>query len=263
MASLLAAPVFAQSGTAPVEGTAATVGSETETSSFRPNLISNSYVISNSGFAIPKGKFQYQNTVLLINKLSYGIANWLDVSAGFVAYLGDQGNLSPTLGIRVTTAVSRKIRLAISYSFLRQTQFINTLEGTEYKNNFISTLALATGTFGTTEKNFSLGIGYGRQEERTAGYTFTLAGITRISPKLSLTTDNYLRNWTSYTDVYNYYGGAYNGSKYSGLLSAGLRMNFRTSALDFGLSYEYGLGNGAKSNNDEFPFPYAGYRIRF
>ena len=191
-----------------------------------PNPHDTRYFFGPTAIPIKKGTGYYQNLMLLGNFVNFGITRNLSIGGGF--------EFISTLIIRqpiyfLTPKVG--FELADNFHFGGGVLFV----GISGEN---STLGYTAATVGTSEKNITLGIGFGV----TNGFaherpTIMLSGQTRVSNGVSLMTENYILPSTDFS--------------YIGI--QGVRLLSRNNAFDIGLVIIPEL------ISEGIPLPYIGY----
>lgn len=168
-----------------------------------PNPFPTKYFFSASAINLHKNEGYYQNTYLFMNSVNYGFTDYFSIGAG-LEVLSTFGSLTsgdkftpiyyiaPKVGFKVT----EKIHLGAGLTFINVGDF--------FGNSGIG-LASGLATYGSIENNVTLGIGSGFsfKNEYMSNVSFSLSGMTRVSKRLALVTENYL------IPVDNYYYGMY------------------------------------------------------
>ena len=143
------------------------------------------YLFSPSAFNLKKGEGYYQNTNLLLNTFNYGITDNFSMGFGFeflstLAYVAGLMNPSYFLIPKYSTQVSENIRLGV---------------GLLYGNiHFMGGFGVGYGlvTYGNPEHNATLGLGFGMFDREFSSHpVITLSGMTRLSRRFSLVTENW------------------------------------------------------------------------
>lgn len=171
------------------------------------------YFISPSGYGVKKGQGYYQNVWIFFNQFTYGITNNFSIGAGIVPLFLFSGSptpvwINPKLSIPI---VKDKINLGVGF-------LAGTVLG-EVNSGF--GILYGVTTFGSRDRNISVGIGYGfAGDELAQTPTITLSGMYRIAPRWYLLTENYLIGLSDAN---------------LGILSFGGRYVTRKLGIDFGL----------------------------
>jgi hypothetical protein len=117
------------------------------------NPQSTRYFWSPNGYGLEKGEGYYQNVWILFNQFAYGITNNISLGAGFIPAFLFSGSPTPVwLTPKISIPVVRN-KFNVGAGALLGT--IIGEEGTNFG------LLYATTTFGTRDKNVTLGLGYG------------------------------------------------------------------------------------------------------
>lgn len=179
------------------------------------NPHANRYFWGPSGYGLRKGEGYYQNIWVLLNQVSYGFSDNFSMGIGVLPSFLLGGDLSDTpFWLTPKIAVPYKNgKGAFSFGTLLFS-FLGSTEG------FIGILYGAN-TFGTREKQVTIGMGYGYSSEDglASRPTFSLSGMWRTGKKWALVTENYLINT--------------GGSTHYGFVSGGARYITSRLAVDF------------------------------
>ncbi|MFO0355441.1 MAG: hypothetical protein ACK50A_00695 [Sphingobacteriaceae bacterium] len=216
------------------------------------------YFFAPSAIPLRRGEGYYQNAYLLANSVNVGITNNISVGGGVV--------------IPLLFYVTPKISYKLGKNFYAGA-------GVLFTQSFIQGFDLSAGigyglvTVGNMEHNFTIGGGYGfakmnKEYRETPMPIITLNGMTRISKKLSLVTENWLIPRGGYnvevekTDSagMKYFEMQYlNKNFYSYAASVGLRLmpGIKTS-VDFSV-----VAIKANPNNNLFVIPYLDFVYKF
>lgn len=171
------------------------------------------YFWSPNGFGLRKREAYYQNVWVLFNQVSVGVSDYFSFGAGLVPLFLFAGAptpvwITPKLSIPV---VENKINIGGGGLFA-------TVLGEE---NVSFGILYGISTFGSRDKNLSIGLGYGYAGNDWASTpTFTVSGMIRTSRRGYFLTENY------------FIGGSEENLL---LLSFGGRRIIKKSGLDFGL----------------------------
>lgn len=203
-----------------------------------PNPNDSRYLFAPSAFNLKQGEGYYQNTYLFINTFNYGITDNFSMGLGFefistFASLG-ASDFDPIyfLTPKYSTQVSENVRVGVGVLYGKVSDDIGGF-GVGY----------GLVTYGNPEHNATLGLGFGFFDGEFSGEpVITLSGMTRLSRRISLVTEN----WFFPADVYR------------GIISYGIRFFGETMSVDLALV-----------NNDEFSevfpigIPYVDFVVKF
>ncbi len=192
------------------------------------------YFFAPSAIPLEKGEGYYQNIMVAANFVNYGITKNISIGGGFefVSMITDEippiWFFTPKAGFKISDKVHAGGGLLVLGVGLQD----------------ITTLAYAAGTYGSSESNLTLGIGYGFTDGRAMqSPTALLAGTHRVSNGISLLTENYISS-NQFTGI-NYFG------------IHGVRFLGKKNAFDLGLLV-------VDSLIDYIPaLPYVGYSRSF
>jgi hypothetical protein len=139
------------------------------------------YFFGPSGIPIRKGKGYYQNVLITSNFVNYGITKNFSIGGGFEFISTITGNPIWFLTPKVGFELSRNIHVGGGFIMAGLAA-----EGT-------ITLGYGVLTFGDSESNLSMGLGYGFTSDRlTPSPAFTISATHRLGNSISLLTENYL-----------------------------------------------------------------------
>ena len=203
-----------------------------------PNPNETRYLFAPSAINLKKGDGYYQNTYLLLQSFNYGITDNFSIGGGFefLTTLGVIGDtyfnpicfLTPKLGFQV----QEKLYLGVG-------MLIGNIPGMTYP--LIMGYGLAT--YGDTEDNMTLGVGMGTSEFTTPkSPVFTLSGMTRISKRMSLITENWILPLDIYQPIFSY----------------GIRFSGEQMSADFAL-----INNAELSEGFILGIPYVDFVVKF
>ena len=211
----------------------------------------NRYFFGPSAIPLKKGDKYYQNAYFLLNSIQIGLNDHLSVGGGvlipFALFL------TPKIGYQVAPKLHLGGGVLFATSLIRDLNFgVGALYGSM--------------TYGTHEHNLTVNLGLGAVKENTglgsSDYTWkfankpmmTLSGMTRISKRVMLMSENWLFNVTSvnYDDGTGQFVNRV--SNYEGIFSAGVRILGRKTAFDVGFLTPTGA---------QAAIPYLAYNMRF
>ena len=187
------------------------------------------YFFAPSAIPLKKGDKYYQNAYFLLNSIQAGLSDHFSIGGGvFVPFALF---ITPKIGYQVAPKVHLGGGVLFATSLIRDFNFgVGTVYGSF--------------TYGTNEHNFTVNAGLGGVNEGSGGNhqwkfaskpMFTLSGMTRISKRVLLMTENWIFSTSS--ENFDTITGQYVNtvSVYNGLLSAGARIVGRRYAFDVGL----------------------------
>ncbi len=211
----------------------------------------NRYFFGPSAIPLKKGDKNYQNAYFLLNSIQIGLNDHLSVGGGVLVPFALF--LTPKIGYKVAPKLHMGGGVLFATSLIRDLNFgVGALYGSM--------------TYGTNEHNVTVNLGLGAVKENTglgsSDYTWkfankpmlTLSGMTRISNRVMLMTENWIFNVT--TVIYDDGTGGFVNrvSNYEGIFSGGVRILGRKSAFDAGFLTPTGA---------QAAIPYLAYNIRF
>ncbi|MEM9544823.1 MAG: hypothetical protein AAGA77_02565 [Bacteroidota bacterium] len=178
---------------------------------WRQNRQESRYFVAPSAFGLKKGEGYYQNAWIVFNQLTYGVTDNFSIGAGTIPVFLFSGSSTP---VWVTPKFS--IPVEKNSVTLGAGAFIGSVLGEDEEFGVV----YGTSTFGSPERNFTFGVGYGFVDGDFADSpAITMSGMIRAGKKAYLITENYLIS----TDNDTY-----------GIMSVGGRRLWNNVALDFG-----------------------------
>lgn len=221
-----------------------------------PNPHPTRYFFGPSAIPLKKGEKYFQNAYLLSNSIQIGLSDQFSIGGGVVI---------PFL-FYITPKFGKKV-----------SENIHVGGGILIASSLISNLNLGVGigygslTLGSNENNVTLNVGWGATKgdsyDAISNTTktswsfankpmFTFSGMTRISRRCMLVSENWLFAVNEYTyDSKMQANGVI--SNYNGVLSGGVRIMLEKSSLDFGILSPIGGSTSAMG------IPYIDYVIKF
>ncbi len=170
------------------------------------------YFISQTGRNIKQGSGYYQNVLVLFNSAHYGITDWFSLGLGFEAISTFSGNpifmVLPKLGFEISENVS----------FGAGVHYINASVLASEAHGGIA-YGVVTRDFGRSNISFGAGWAF-LQDEFSSQPVLNLSGMTRLTRRLGLVTEN----WLFLSDENSY-----------ALFSYGVRFLGENATFDLGL----------------------------
>jgi hypothetical protein len=210
------------------------------------------YFFAPSAIPLKKGDKYYQNALFLVNSFQAGVTDHFSIGGGLVVPFALF--ITPKIGYQVADKVHVGGGILFATSLIRGLNFgVGTVYGSV--------------TYGTKESNLTLNTGLGAYNENSgfgrddynwkfaSNPMFTLSGMTRISNKVMLLTENWF--FTTKTVNYDDATGQFLNSTtaYNGILSGGVRILLERSAFDVGFLVPTTIESGT--------IPYIAYNIKF
>jgi hypothetical protein len=187
-----------------------------------PNPQSSRYFWAPNGYGLKKGEAYYQNIWVLYNQLSVGLTDYFSIGGGVVPlFLFPEGVtpvwIVPKFSIPI---VKEKVNLGTG-------AFLGTVIG---EDTGIFGLLYGTSTFGSRDKNMSIGVAYGFAGGEWMGRPIVnLSTMVRIGPKGYFISENYFLPIAD---------------QFAGVISLGGRSIIRTIGLDYSLWIPIGADIG-------------------
>lgn len=186
------------------------------------NPIPHRYMLSPSGRGMKKSTFNYQNIGIGINMLNAGVSDHFSIDIGLIPAFLIPNVSTVLIGIhpKVSLPISKNIHAGIGLFY-----------GGYLGDGGNGAIGLGYGvlTFGSEDKNISLGFGYGFKNFRFSP-TLTAAATYKIGPRSYLIAENFFlgRDFESNLN----------------LVLVGGRSIFRLLSLDYGIAIPLDKGNG-------------------
>ena len=200
-----------------------------------PNPHPTRYFFGPTAIPLQKGEGYYQNSYVLANSVQYGISDNFSIGGGFVIPL--VFFITPKFGFRAGEFLYLGGGVLAASTFSTNT-------------NFGVGIGYGSITLGNTENNFTFSGGWGFVKEETYDQQsaifgtewnaakkpmFSVSGMLRVSPKLSLLTENWVFSakelvYNSYPDEYEY------KHRYRSVLSMGVRLMGERNSFDIGVA---------------------------
>jgi hypothetical protein len=160
-----------------------------------PNPHATRYFYGPSAIGLKKGEGYYQNTYLVLNSFNVGITDNISIGGG-LELISTFAERDPIFFItpKVSFKVAEKFHAGGGVLYARIPGDFGPL-GTVF----------ATGTYGTTDNNITGSLGWGFVDsEFSERPIITLSGMTRISKRAALVTENWLIPTDGYYGLFSY-----------------------------------------------------------
>lgn len=194
------------------------------------------YLFAASAYGLEKGESYYQNILVFYNQYNIGITDRFSLSVGVIPFFLIAGAATP-VGVTPKYSiplVKNKVNLSVGVL----------IGGVIGERNSLIALPHITASFGSREKNVSIGAGYVYADGQIQPFPqINFSGVIRISRGLFLMTENYVIS---------------DGTDFAGISIIGAKSLLSKSALS------YGLGIPFYSYYDEvIAIPWIGLTIPF
>jgi hypothetical protein len=201
------------------------------------NPQSTRYLWAPNGYGLKKGEAYYQNIWVLFNQVSIGVTSNFSVGAGMIPLFLFAGTSTPVWITPKFSIPVKKDKFNLGAGAL-----LATVLG-ESETGFGLLYGIAT--FGSRDRNLSVGLGYGFAGGEWANSpTVSISGMIRTGARSYIITENYYIDGGFDTHVI--------------LASAGFRWVINKAGLDFGLVLPY-----ESSMESVFFIPWLGITIPF
>ena len=194
------------------------------------------YLFGPSSYGLRAGEGYYQNTGVVVNQISYGFTDNFSMGVGGIPLLFFGGNESPFWITPKLSLFNEEETFAMSIGAL-----VGNVLGADDGGFGV---VYGTTTFGSRDKNATIGAGYGYAGDQFADNpTLMFSGMARVGKTTYLLTENYWINA---------------GNESLTFLSFGIRKVWKTASFDFG-----GFIPAASGIDRPYIFPWAGVSIPF
>lgn len=149
-----------------------------------PNLQSTRYFFAPNGYGLKKGEIYYQNVWIMFNQFSFGVSDYFSIGAGIIPLFLFAGSPTPAWIIPKVSIPVVRDKFNIGAGAL-----IGGVIGVD-ESGFGIVYGMTT--FGSRDKNVSIGLGYGYAAGDFANKPMVnLSSFIRISPRGYFVTENY------------------------------------------------------------------------
>lgn len=164
------------------------------------------YLFGPTAFNLKKGEGYYQNTMLALNSFNVGLTDNISVGGGFelISTFGSiaTNNFEPILFVtpKVSFEVTEDFHAGAGMYYVNTPNIdIGTRSGSGLA------IAYGIGTYGSKDHNLTGGLGWGFvQGQFEQKPILTVSGMTRISQKTALVTENWFISNDNYYSVFSY-----------------------------------------------------------
>ncbi|MES2795071.1 MAG: hypothetical protein V4683_03840 [Bacteroidota bacterium] len=231
------------------------------------------YIIGPSAFTLKKGEGYYQNLYLFGQSVNVGITDHITIGGGteIASLLFAQEApkilfLTPKVGFDV----SPKFKMGVGALYVHVASFDSNDDRTNLG------IIYGLGTIGNLDNNFTLGVGWGFHHSKYIDYStqlteidkgvsakpiITLSGMTRLSKRFGLVTENWIFPISSQEYDLN---GSISNTKYDykAFFSYGCRFMGERMAVDFGFLNNSELDAGIGIPYIDFVVKFGGGKIK-
>jgi hypothetical protein len=169
-----------------------------------PNVSARHYIFGPSAFNLKKGEGYYQNTYLFLNSFNIGITNNVSIGGGieflstFVSLAA--GDFQPIYFVtsKIGFKVTDKFHMAGGIMTMH-------IPGFGLEGGYTAGLLNGIGTYGNADHNLTGGLSWGYINGDFSARPFiTLSGMTRISRRTAIVSENWLIPGSGFYGVYSY-----------------------------------------------------------
>ncbi len=191
-----------------------------------PNSQSGRYYWAPNGYGLEEGSSYYQNIWVLYNQYSYSFSDNFSMGGGILPLFLFAGGPTP---VWIVPKIS--IPLVTDKANIGTGAFLGTILGEDPE---VFGLLYETTTFGSRDKNFSIGFAYGfAAGEWMDRPIVNLSTMIRTGPRGYFISENYLIPYK--TTSWDYYGDYSEKNTFAVIISLGGRSLIRKIGLDYSL----------------------------
>lgn len=163
-----------------------------------PNPHATRYFYGPSAIGLKKGEGYYQNTYLILNSFNVGITDNISIGGGL--------ELITTFAIKDPLFfITPKVNFKVAEKFHAGGGVLYARIPSDFSSKSSLGTVFATGTYGTKDNNITGSLGWGFVgEEFSKLPIITLSGMTRISKRAALVTENWLIPSDGYYGIFSY-----------------------------------------------------------
>lgn len=167
------------------------------------NPNSTRYLFGPSGYNLKKGEGYYQNTLLFLNSFNVGVTDFLSLGGGieFISTFSTlaNGDFDPIFFI------TPKVGFEITHDFNAGLGILYVSLPFSTSDEFGFGIAYGVATYGSPDHNITGGLGWGYiEDEFSEKPIIMVAGMTRISRKTALVTENWFVPSNDYYAFFSY-----------------------------------------------------------
>ncbi|MBC5775323.1 hypothetical protein H8S95_14685 [Pontibacter sp. KCTC 32443] len=159
------------------------------------------YLFGPSAYSLRKGEAYYQNTYLVLNSFNYGVTNNFTIGGGFELISTFTGEPTFFITPKYAFPIAEKWRAGAGVLYLT-----TTLGDDESEDDFSGMgIGYSVLTYGNTDNNATIGLGYGFVDSELADRpVITISGMTRLSRRFGLVSENWIVPEESIGGVFSY-----------------------------------------------------------
>lgn len=169
-----------------------------------PNPNATRYFFAPSAFCLKAGEGYYQNTYLFLNSFNVGLSDHFTLGGGiefistFTSVISGEGGPIFYLTPKVGFEVAPKVNVGAGLLYVS----IPSFDGGQRGGGGIG---YGLCTYGNSNNNITGGVGWGYSRKEVGSFPFfTISGMTRISRKTALITENWILTGEDNAAIYSY-----------------------------------------------------------
>lgn len=211
-------------------------------------------IFSPTGYSLKKGEGYYQNFMLLINQISYGVTDNFSIGVGFeIASLLIRANSFNEENESNVNLPAFMITPKLSFPIKEDKWNVGVgalILSIPYNKDLVDLgVVYGVSTWGGRDNNFTLGVGMSATEDGIGSApAITLSGTRRFSKRMALTTENWIISEGGETAMLNSLGFRYLGNRVSvdlALIGGSFDGEFGVSPIPLvGFTIPFGTGWG-------------------
>lgn len=174
-----------------------------------PNPNATRYLFGPSAINLKKGEGYYQNTWVLLNSFNVGVTDYFSIGGGF-ELISTFATMGSSEGWQPVVILTPKVGFKVKEDFhLGSGILYLNVPGVDFEDSGPDRtglgIAYGIGTYGSFDHNVTFGAGWGFiQDEWADRPILTVSGMTRISRKTALVSENWILPVDGYYGIYSY-----------------------------------------------------------
>jgi len=212
-----------------------------------PNPSTN--IITGNAYGLKKGEGFYQNNMIVVHSVGYGLTDNVSISAGFesISLLISQNSPAFFVNGKFTKPISEYFRVGVNGSIL------NTPGGLgEGLNREVAGMISGVATYGTQNRNITAGINYAIGNNGASAPAFSFAGQFRLSKRFALLYETLVVKQISSASITN--GNITTEKEFKGTSMGGLRFLGDQVIIDSSIWFVGDIGIGIPMMSIRIPF---------
>lgn len=150
------------------------------------NIHASRYFVGPSAYGLRRGQWYYENSMLVLNQITYGFSDHFSLGAGFALLPMLEGSMPLWVTPKISLPIVRnKVNFSLGAMYGRE--FL-----TEESGRQTFGAMYAQSTFGSPQYNISAGVGFSYTDDKWSSHpVLSLSGCLRTSKMFYLISENY------------------------------------------------------------------------